>query len=263
MGEIKVSRSHVEEASRLAIQSSHVSCNLEFLFEAPRNFYNGGWGSDDDPVQIDCNPSNHRDYFYSDDHLDRHNSFRKFMAPLRGVQYELEDERRHLAREHERANRIYTDILSQFTGSPIKLSPAKCRDSNHNDFRSLGPSKLCVCCDCFLELVAHYFEFIDLNEVMQTDIEILRIKHRVLFEKTISLRWKPDNNQVHIGGFIGCRNSKSLEKIEITCTKWEDTIERSLSLSLSLVLTISYMTINWRLVLAQVRQSFHCWRLVF
>lgn len=87
--------------------------------------------------------------------------------------------------------------------------------------------------DCFLELVAHYFEFIDLNEVMQTDIEILRIKHRVLFEKTISLRWKPDNNQVHIGGFIGCRNSKSLEKIEITCTKWEDTIERSLSLSLS------------------------------
>ena len=34
MGEIKVSRSHVEEASRLAIQSSHVSCNLEFLFEA-------------------------------------------------------------------------------------------------------------------------------------------------------------------------------------------------------------------------------------
>ncbi|TEY74386.1 hypothetical protein BOTCAL_0073g00250 [Botryotinia calthae] len=194
--EIEVSRSHVEKASRLAVQSSHVSCNLESLFAAPRDPYGGGRVNYDDPVQMDCNPSNHRDCFDSDDNFDRHDSFHEMMGLLRGVQYKLENVWRDLAREHERANRIYTDLLNQFTGSPIKFSPSKRRDSNHNEYPPLDPANLFVC-NCFLEPVAHYFEVLDFNEVMQTDIEILRIKHQELIEKTTSLRWKIDNNQVH------------------------------------------------------------------
>ncbi|KAF5876014.1 uncharacterized protein Bfra_002411 [Botrytis fragariae] len=176
-----------------------MSCDLESSFEASRNSYYDEEEQGDyyDPIQIDCNPSNHLNCFDSCDHLERYKSFQKFIEPLHEARYELADEYRDLTREYARVNRIYARSLNEFIGSSIKFSPPERRDSIRSDCRPLDPSNLCVCCDCFLELVAHYLESVIEMEFMQTYINIFKIEHRELVEKTLSLRWEIDNNQVN------------------------------------------------------------------
>ncbi|TGO64634.1 hypothetical protein BCON_0006g00360 [Botryotinia convoluta] len=181
-----------------------MSCNLESSFEASRNSYNGGRGTYNggrgnynDPIQTDCNPSTHRDCFESCDHLERYKSFQKFIKPLHEVRYKLDCEERDLEREHERVNRLYTRSLNEFTGSSIKFSPPKRRNSIRSDCRPLHPFNLCVCCDCFLDLVAHYLESVIEMEFKQTYVYIFKIEHQELVERTLALRWEIDNNQVN------------------------------------------------------------------
>lgn len=177
-----------------------MSCNLESSYEASRNSYydeEEQQGDYYDPIQIDCNPSDHQDYFESCDHLDRYMSFQKLMEPLREAQCKIEDEYTDLKREYARVNRFYARLLNESIVSSIELSLLKRRGLICSGYWDIDPCNLCVCCDCFLELVASYLELVIEVEFQQKDLDIFKVEYQEFVEKTLSLRWKIDNNQVH------------------------------------------------------------------
>ncbi|THV53126.1 hypothetical protein BGAL_0059g00360 [Botrytis galanthina] len=235
------------------MEQTTMSCNLESSYEASRNSYydeEEQQGDYYDPIQIDCNPSNHQDCFESCDHLDRYISFQKFMEPLHEAQYKIEDEYTDLTREYARVNRIYARSLNESIGSSIKFSSPKRRDLMRSDYRSIDPCNLCVCCDCFLELVASYLELVIELEFQQRYLDIFKAEHQELVEKILSLRWKIDNNQVHADELADMLDAE--DRKGDPGTRRKETIERTLSLTYKPFRTYSRATTTWRLVLAQV-----------
>ncbi|TGO40265.1 hypothetical protein BHYA_0039g00050 [Botrytis hyacinthi] len=213
------------------MERTTMPCNPEYSFEASRNSYydeEEQQGDYNDPIQTDCN--NYRHCFESYDHLYRYKSFQKFIEPFFQVLYTLEHEERDLGREHHRVNQLYTSSLNEFTGSSIKFLLPKRRDLIHSDCRPLNPFSRCVCCVCFLELVAHYLQSVIVMKFRQKHLDILKAEHQELVEKTLSLRWKIDNNQVHADELADMLNAE--DRKGDTGTRWEKTMQRTLYLSL-------------------------------
>ncbi|KAF7960046.1 hypothetical protein EAE96_001646 [Botrytis aclada] len=149
-----------------------------------------------------CNSSNDRHCFESCDHLERFKSFKKFTELQNEGQHKLDKESWYLTQEHEKVNRIYANLLNEFTGYSIKVSPPNRRD--YQGFRRQPLDVLiqsicnqCICCDCFLEHVAYWLETVIEADYMQAYLDIFRVEHQELVEKTLSLRHLIDNNQVH------------------------------------------------------------------
>ncbi|KAF7942649.1 uncharacterized protein EAE97_006103 [Botrytis byssoidea] len=182
------------------MERTTMSCFPEYSFEDPYYDEEEQQGDYNDPTQIDYNPSDHLHCFESCDHSDRYMSFLDFMEPLHEVQLKIDEEYANLTREYVRVNRIYARSLNEFIGSSIKFSAPKRRNWLCTDYLSVAPpdsSDLCVCCDCFQELLASYLELVNDIEFQQKYIEIFEVEYWELVERTIALVWKIDNNQVH------------------------------------------------------------------
>ncbi|KAF7885048.1 hypothetical protein EAF00_010866 [Botryotinia globosa] len=162
------------------MERTTMSCFPEYSFD--QNSY---------PDHLHC--------FESCDHSDRYMSFLDFMEPLHEKQRKIDEEYSDLTREYVRVNRIYARSLNEFIGSSIKFSAPKRRNWLCTDYLSVAPSDssdLCVCCDCFQELVASYLELVNDIEFQQKYIEIFKVEYWELVDRTIALFWKIDNNQV-------------------------------------------------------------------
>ncbi|TGO12809.1 hypothetical protein BTUL_0082g00550 [Botrytis tulipae] len=219
------------------MERTTMSCNPQFSIERSKNSYydeEEQQGDYHDPIPIDYNPSDHPICFTSCDHLDRYISFQKFMVPFHEAQRKIDNEYADLTREHVRVNRIYARSLNEFIGSSIKFSSPKSRGFMCGDYRRVDQSYLCVCCDCFIELVASYLELVNDIEFQQKYLEIFKVEHQELVEKTLSLGWKLDNNQVHADELADMLDAE--DRKGDAGGRWEETMERTLSL----IQTISY-----------------------